>query len=61
VNWLAREDQQIAVRPKRKAVGKEQFYVSSRQSYWAFLLGTIIEPAVFLAFGIAVYAWRRIS
>ena len=60
VNFLAREDRLIAVRPKRKAVGREQFYVSARQSYWAFLLSTIIEPSAFLLLGAGVFFWRRI-
>lgn len=60
VNWLALEPSLIGVRPVRKAVGREQFFVSSRQGYVAFWLATVIEPAAFLLFGLGVFLWRRL-
>jgi ABC-type uncharacterized transport system involved in gliding motility auxiliary subunit len=60
VNWLALEESLIGVRPARKQPGTEQFFVSSRQGYWAFLLGTVVEPAIFLILGIAVFVWRKL-
>ncbi len=59
VNWLAAQDQLIAIRPVRKAAGREQFFLSGRQNYWSFLNFTVIQPLVVLAFGAAVFAWRR--
>jgi hypothetical protein len=61
VNWLALEDTLIGVRPDRKVAGKEQFFVSSRQNYMVFMLGVIIEPAIFLLLGAAVFMRRRMS
>jgi gliding motility-associatede transport system auxiliary component len=61
VNWLALEDTLIGVRPERKVGGKEQFFVSSRQNYMVFLLGVVIEPAIFLLIGAAVFVRRRMS
>jgi len=39
-------------------VGVSQFFVSARQGRLAFWLGTVVEPALFLAAGLAVF-WRR--
>ena len=61
VNWLALEDTLIGIRPDRKVAGKEQFFVSSRQNYMVFMLGVIIEPAIFLLLGAAVFMRRRMS
>ncbi|MGH7819882.1 MAG: GldG family protein [Candidatus Binatia bacterium] len=60
VNWLALEESLIGVRPVRKELGREQFFVSNRQSSMAFWLGAIIEPAIFLAFGIVIFVWRKV-
>jgi ABC-type uncharacterized transport system involved in gliding motility auxiliary subunit len=60
INWLTAQDQLIAIRPVRKAVGTEQFFLSGRQTYWSFLNFTVIQPLVVLAFGAAVFAWRRL-
>lgn len=60
VNWLALEPSLIGVRPVRKAVGREQFFVSSRQGYVAFWLATVIEPGIFLLLGFGVLLWRRL-
>lgn len=61
VNWLALEDALIGVRPERKISGKEQFFISSRQNYSVFMLGVVVEPAVFLVLGLAVFVRRRMS
>jgi ABC-type uncharacterized transport system involved in gliding motility auxiliary subunit len=60
VNWLALEKSLMGVRPARKAPGREQFFVSSRQGYVAFWLATVIEPTAFLLLGVAVLIWRRV-
>jgi ABC-type uncharacterized transport system involved in gliding motility auxiliary subunit len=61
VNWLALEDTLIGIRPDRKVAGREQFFVSSRQNYMVFLLGVVIEPAIFLLLGAVVFVRRRMS
>ncbi|MGH7820165.1 MAG: Gldg family protein, partial [Candidatus Binatia bacterium] len=61
VNWLALEDTLIGVRPERKVSGKEQFYVSGRQNRMVFLLGVIVQPAIFLLLGVAVFVRRRLN
>lgn len=60
VNWLSEEDQMIAIRPVKKTVGKEQIFLSGRQSYWAFLNFTVLQPLAVLGVGIAVFAWRKL-
>ena len=60
VNWLALEESLIGVRPVRKERGKEQFFVSERQRYNAFWLGTVIQPSIFLAVGLVIFVWRRL-
>jgi gliding motility-associatede transport system auxiliary component len=61
VNWLALEDTLIGVRTERKVSGKEQFFVSSRQNRTVFLLGVIIQPAIFLVMGLAMFLRRRLN
>lgn len=61
VNWLAIEDELIGVRPARKEMGKEQFFVSSRQNQAVLTLGVIVLPSVFLVLGLAVFVRRRMS
>ena len=61
VNWLALEDTLIGVRSERKASGKEQFFVSSRQNYMVFLLGVVLLPLTFVVLGMAVFLRRRMS
>ncbi len=59
VNWLALEPSLMGVRPVRKPVGREQFFVSSRQGSIAFWLAVVIEPGAFLLLGVGVLVWRR--
>ncbi|HUE38771.1 MAG TPA: DUF4350 domain-containing protein [Candidatus Binatia bacterium] len=61
INWLALEDTLIGVRPERKVGGKETFYLSSRQNYALFMLGVIVEPALFAVLGALVFVRRRLS
>lgn len=61
VNWLAIEDALIGVRPDRKQMGKEQFFVSSRQNQAVLTLGVIVLPSVFLVLGLAVFVRRRMT
>jgi ABC-type uncharacterized transport system involved in gliding motility auxiliary subunit len=59
VNWLARERQTIAQRPRRQELGLQQFYVSAEQGDAAFWSTAVIQPAVFAAIGLALTARRR--
>lgn len=59
VNWLAREEQLVGVRPQQQAPGVNQFFVSSRQGRWAFWLLSVVQPGLFLAAGLAVFLRRR--
>jgi hypothetical protein len=61
VNWLAVEDALIGVRSDRKQMGKEQFFVSSRQNQAVLTLGVIVLPSAFLVLGLAVFVRRRMS
>jgi ABC-type uncharacterized transport system involved in gliding motility auxiliary subunit len=59
VDWLASEEGLLAERPQQQTPGVNQFFVSARQGRTAFLLGTIVEPALFLAVGVAIFLRRR--
>jgi ABC-type uncharacterized transport system involved in gliding motility auxiliary subunit len=59
VNWLTGERRLIASRRPVKAPGINQFFLSARQGAIAFWLGTVVQPGLMLALGIAVYAYRR--
>jgi len=59
VNWLAGEEEGLGDRPQRKQPGVNQFFVSAQQGRLAFLLGTIVEPLLFLAVGAAIFLRRR--
>jgi len=61
VDRLALEDQLIGIRPERKASGKEQWFISSKQGYWSFMLAVVIEPAIFLSLGAFVFLRRRLT
>jgi len=59
VNWLAGEEGLVAARSQAQAPGVGQFFVSARQGRGAFVLGTIIEPALVLAVGVVIALRRR--
>lgn len=59
VNWLAGEEELLAARTPQRQPGVSQFFVSARQGRGAFILGTIVEPALVLAVGMAVVLRRR--
>ncbi len=59
VNWLAGEEQLMGQRPQLQTPGINQFFVSARQGRLAFVLGTIVEPALFLLVGLAIFLRRR--
>jgi hypothetical protein len=59
INWLAGEQELVGQRPQLQQPGLNQFFVSARQGRLAFLLGTIIEPALILIIGSAIFFRRR--
>jgi ABC-type uncharacterized transport system involved in gliding motility auxiliary subunit len=59
INWLAGEEGLVGHRPQLRQPGVNQFFVSARQGRLAFLLGTIVEPAVFLLIGAVVFVRRK--
>jgi len=59
VNWLAGEEEMAGERPQRRQPGINQFFVSARQGRLAFLLGTVLQPALFLLVGAVVVLRRR--
>jgi ABC-type uncharacterized transport system involved in gliding motility auxiliary subunit len=59
VSWLAGEEDLLAERPQQRTPGVNQFFVSARQGRTAFLLGTVVEPALVLAVGVAIFLRRR--
>jgi len=60
INWLARDERLISVRPKPRAAGVKHFFVSQEQQRSIFMAAVVIEPAVFIVFGIALFVWRRL-
>lgn len=61
VNWLAGQEELVGARPQLRQPGVNQFFVSARQGRLAFILGTIVEPALFLLVGAAIFLRRRWS
>ncbi len=59
INWLAGEQELVGQRPQLRQPGVNQFFVSARQGRTAFLLGTIVEPALVLIIGTAIFLRRR--
>jgi ABC-type uncharacterized transport system involved in gliding motility auxiliary subunit len=59
VNWLAGEERWVGQRPQLRTPGVNQFFVSARQGRLAFVLGTIVEPAIVLVIGLMVFLRRR--
>ncbi len=59
VNWLAGEEGLMGARSSQRAPGVNQFFVSARQGREAFVLGTLVEPALVLVVGLAVVLRRR--
>jgi ABC-type uncharacterized transport system involved in gliding motility auxiliary subunit len=61
INWLAHEEELVGVRPQQQEPGVNQFFVSARQGRLAFWLGSVAQPAVFLAVGALVFVRRRMT
>ncbi len=59
VNWIGGQEGLVGMRAPSRAPGINQFFVSARQGRMAFLLGTVMQPAIFLAVGLAVFVRRR--
>ena len=61
VDWLAREPESISHRPRHQELGLQQFYVSAEEGRALFWGTAVLEPALFLAVGVALVVWRRRS
>jgi ABC-type uncharacterized transport system involved in gliding motility auxiliary subunit len=61
VNWLAQEDTLVASRPPAQVPGINQFFLSASEGRRVFWIGTIVQPAVVLLFGLFVFGWRRLT
>jgi len=59
VNWIAGEESLVGLRTPKRTPGVSQFFVSARQGRLAFILGTVVQPAIFLAMGVVVFVRRR--
>ncbi|MFP6609913.1 MAG: GldG family protein [Deltaproteobacteria bacterium] len=60
VNWLAKEEQLISTRAKRKTPGRNQFFVSQAEGRRVFLGAVVYEPLFFMLVGIGVMLRRRL-
>ena len=58
VNWLAREQQAIASRPRMQELGLQQFYLSEEQGNALYWVAAVLQPALFGALGLFL-VWRR--
>lgn len=59
VNWLARDDQLIAVRPASKTAGTNQFFISQADGDTVFWASSVYQPLAFLGVAIFLSLWRR--
>lgn len=58
VNWLAREQQALASRPRTQELGLQQFYLSEEQGSTLYWVAAVLQPALFAAIGLLL-VWRR--
>src|SRR5262249_61595353 len=59
IDWLAREPESISHRPRHQQLGLQQFYVSASEGRAIFWGTAVLEPALFLAIGLALVVRRR--
>ena len=59
VNWLARQPEAIAHRPRQQELGAQQFYVSNEQGNAMFWGTAVLQPALLAAVGLALTVRRR--
>ncbi|MGD9764112.1 MAG: Gldg family protein [Candidatus Binatia bacterium] len=59
VHWLAGEDRLVGRRPPRKIVGVNQLFLSEQEGESILWFAAVLQPALVLALGVAVVAWRR--
>jgi ABC-type uncharacterized transport system involved in gliding motility auxiliary subunit len=60
VNWLAREDRLISVRPQKKLTAKNQFFISQKDGDSVFRAAVVVQPLLFLFVAVALFTWRRL-
>jgi ABC-type uncharacterized transport system involved in gliding motility auxiliary subunit len=59
MNWLARQPDAIAHRPRQQELGAQQFYVSNEQGNALFWGTAVLQPALLAAVGFALIVRRR--
>ncbi|MGH7788832.1 MAG: GldG family protein [Candidatus Binatia bacterium] len=59
VNWLSGEESLLGARPPAQIPGVNQLFVSAVQGERVFWLGSVVQPALVLALGVAVAVARR--
>ncbi len=61
INWLVRDERLIGNRPEAQPGGSKVLFISQAQVVGLFWWCVLIIPAMYLAVGIAVLAWRRVG
>ena len=59
INWLARQPEAIAHRPRQQQLGQQQFYVSNEQGSAMFWGTAVLQPALLALVGLALVFRRR--
>jgi len=60
VNWLAREEKLISTRKPAKRPGVNVFMVTEDDLRRIFQQAVVVEPVLFIAVGLLMFAWRRL-
>ena len=61
INWLAGEEDLIALRPRKKEIGREQVFLSAGQASTALLIGVVLVPGTALLLAAVAGVRRRRS
>lgn len=59
LNWLTGDNELIGIRAQHQVAGVNQLFITEEQGRRLFILAAVVEPAVFLALAVGVYARRR--
>ena len=59
ISWLAGDEDLIALRPRRKEFGTQQFFLSAAQARTALLIGVVAVPGASALLAFALWARRR--
>jgi ABC-type uncharacterized transport system involved in gliding motility auxiliary subunit len=61
LNWLIREEKLMAPRAPRKTPGVNWLFISEEKLRGMFIAAVVVQPLLFLAFGVAIALRRRLS